>query len=686
MKRIFAYIGTCTVLTDIILCLIPSEHCQILIFCTMGLAVLLIAGLLSVKNGQAKAVLLCIASCFFACLIFSSNYFLNVKPVQNLNNKTAYCQFYITSQNSNGSYEVKVTKVNGNDDVDKFNTTVYFEDSNLSFYKEYAGRFEFFINSDDPFNSYGSFADRNYINASCDEIKYIKKDVKSLRKILLNIREDINNRLNDTLGSYYGGFSTALLTGDKSNFDYNIKNIFYSVGASHITAVSGLHLSVITGMVLFLLRKLKVNKKVSSALCILLVLLCMGVADFSGSVTRAGIMMLVMFASSFFNMRSDGANSLGLSAFLISLNPYGFTDMGTVFSTVCVFAVVVVYPLFCAKYQLKYQDPLFKTNKEKFVEIIYKILSLFFTSLIVSLVSLPVSYFFFGSTVLISPLVNIFVMPFGSICVVLSFLCYIISLTHIGFLINCISFLTVGTQTLLINTADFFSSFDNLKITFDYRFGVVLAGAFVLIGIGVLTGRKSSIRLAALLSVFMCIICSVTIGIYDRNSAKIYVADNGAFVMTYNDTTVVSNINNKNDYYKIRNYLQNNCLDIDYLICKSDDKYFSTLSNDVGVSTLICDEFNDTILKDTRKQNLEVHTAYKVKIDDGVFIYFVNGGVTMDIKGFTMSNFDSSCTSYVCDGRITDSVGTVNLKNSPVVYTVDDANTFKVRRINRWQK
>ena len=685
MKRFFAYVGASVALTHFVLYLVPSKSSSILIYVTIGLALLFAASLVVQTKRQVKAIVLCVATCFFTCFLFTANYYVNVKSVYELDSKSAYCSFYVTEENGN-SYKVKVNKVY-NFDKKPFNTSMYASsDMKLEPYREYIGKLEFFSNTDNPLNLYGEYADNIYINSRCSEVKYVGKSIKSIRMNINVIRSEISKRLLNVLGDNYGGLSAALLTGDKKNLSYETKNDFYNIGASHITAVSGLHLSVITGVFLFILNRLKVNKKLSAVLSAFLVILCMGVAAFSGSVTRAGIMMLVMLSALLFDMRSDGANSLGLSVALICANPYALSDLGTVFSIICVFAVIVVYPLFGSRFYVRYNDPLFKTKKEKLLDTINKLLSAFYTSLIICFVSLPVSYLFFGSTSIVSPVANLFVMPIGSACVVLSLFCCLATFTHIGFIISIVSAVTKFFDFLLVSTAEFFASFGTSKIIFDYRFGIALGGVFVLLFIGVVTQKRNSIKFTALLSALVCIVCLAAVNINDKDKAEIYVVNNGAFVMTYNGTTVVSNIKNSTDCYYVARYLKSNALIIDYLICDSDDKYYASLSEDVEVINLICNEFNDTILNSVKKKNLEVRTAYSVKLDDNVYVYCINGDVTVDINGFTFSNFDKNCLAYVGNNTVSDSKGTVNLDDGAVVYTVNDKNTFNVRRLNRWQK
>ena len=77
-----------------------------------------------------------------------------------------------------------------------------------------------------------------------------------------------------------GGLSVALVTGDKSFLSGDVKNAFIYSGTSHIMAVSGLHLGVVTGVLFFILKKLRVKEKTSSAVCIVAVLVYMALAAF----------------------------------------------------------------------------------------------------------------------------------------------------------------------------------------------------------------------------------------------------------------------------------------------------------------------------------------------------------------------------------------------------------------------
>ena len=263
----------------------------------------------------------------------------------------------------------------------------------------------------------------------------------------------------------------------------SIKSAFTTLGISHLTAVSGLHLSVITGVLLFILKKFRVNKRISSVISILITIFYMMLADFSGSIVRAGIMLIVILCAEFFGMRGDSLNSLGIAVTVLCLNPYAVCDIGAVLSVTCILAVVVVFPLFNEKLRAKYIDPLNKTKGEILLDGLFNVLSGFYTSVIVGAVTMPVCYVFFGSVSVISAVANIVAIPLGSACVVSSIVFYLLSLLNIPFVSIVAASVTYSLDNALVRCVSFFNSLGNPTFTFDYRYSYVFAAIFILIAV-----------------------------------------------------------------------------------------------------------------------------------------------------------------------------------------------------------
>ena len=86
-------------------------------------------------------------------------------------------------------------------------------------------------------------------------------------KLIINARKGVKNRLGVIPGDE-GALSKALLIGDKSDISPNLYNDFRISGVSHLMAVSGLHLSAVSGFILFILKRLRIKDKAAAVITI----------------------------------------------------------------------------------------------------------------------------------------------------------------------------------------------------------------------------------------------------------------------------------------------------------------------------------------------------------------------------------------------------------------------------------
>lgn len=679
MKRVFAYIGFSAALTQIVLCLVPITYGEYIKIAAIWLAVIFVASLLLPALRRAEVVPLCAGTSLLACLLFLFNFNAAVLPERALDSKTAECTFYVIYDAKNEySYDAKITSVDLPNAVQNFAVVVKTDGmTDLEPYREYTALLNFYVKYDDAFKSYGSFSDRVYVNASLNYLKNAGDTVRSPMKYVVYLRKHISNTMVSYLGNYLGGLSVALTTGSKKLLNDSIKSAFTTLGISHLTAVSGLHLSVITGVLLFVLKKFRVNKRISSVISILITLFYMMLADFSGSIVRAGIMLIVILCAEFFGMRGDSLNSLGIAVTVLCLNPYAVCDIGAVLSVTCILAVVVVFPLFNEKLRTKYIDPLNKTKGEILRDGLFNVLSGFYTSVIVGAVTMPVCYVFFGSVSVISAVANIVAIPLGSACVVSSIMFYLLSLLNIPFVSIVAASVTYSLDNALVRCVSFFNSLGNPTFTFDYRYSYVFAAIFILIAVCVLLDNK---KLCAALCALIFSVSSSAFVVVDRNTAYVYVTNEDAGVVRCNNKTVVFGVSNAGEYFAVFDYLNKNALSVDVLV--SDNDYYSSLiCKSVHVSSLICNEFNDTILNDSSKDCLIVNNAVTVNLGENSRLYYRNGRVVFDLNGFTLGN-DSSADVFLYGSKAVDTHGTVLLDRADALYSIKNKNTYSIRRID----
>lgn len=130
------------------------------------------------------------------------------------------------------------------------------------------------------------------------------------------VRRYVHTQFLRYIGSDFGGFMTAVLTGDKAALNQEDYTSLQNTGMLHIVAVSGLHVSIFVSFVLFFLQKIRFLRLrlVLSFLSLFLILLFSG---FTPSVCRAVIMNGVLFLNQGFSRGSDAFNRLGIAAILI---------------------------------------------------------------------------------------------------------------------------------------------------------------------------------------------------------------------------------------------------------------------------------------------------------------------------------------------------------------------------------
>lgn len=136
-------------------------------------------------------------------------------------------------------------------------------------------------------------------------------------------RNKIKRAVYDVFPDENGALAVGMLLGDKSEISAETYDSFRAAGIAHLICVSGLHLTLWTSLVFAILRSIGVKEKFACVLTAVGIVFFMALMGFSYSVLRAGVMMLVYFASRFVLRDPDSINSLGFSVAVIALlSPY----------------------------------------------------------------------------------------------------------------------------------------------------------------------------------------------------------------------------------------------------------------------------------------------------------------------------------------------------------------------------
>lgn len=164
----------------------------------------------------------------------------------------------------------------------------------------------------------------------------------------------------ETLPEPAAGLSVAYVTGDQSAVSEPLQQAMRAAGLSHILAISGMHLTIVCGMLYFTVRLLLACFPAISRRCdirkpaALLALISGGLylwlADYPVSAVRSYVMIAVFFTAILAGREADGLRSLALSAVLILLAaPSSLLEPGFQLSYAAVLALILYYRWWTAR-------------------------------------------------------------------------------------------------------------------------------------------------------------------------------------------------------------------------------------------------------------------------------------------------------------------------------------------------
>ena len=235
---------------------------------------------------------------------------------------------------------------------------------------------------------------------------------------------------------------------DKSYIDKEMYNNYQNLGISHLFAVSGMHVSLVTFILLKLLEgKNKVIKYLITSIFLIFYLF---LTNYTISMVRACFQFILFFINKFFKLNIDNSNIvIFLFSVLIILNPYIIYNIGFLFSFSISFTLI------------KFKDLLTGSFIIKNIK----------TSLLSFFVSMPILVNNFFKVNFLSIILNIIYIPFVSyilfpLCLITVLFPFFDSFTY--FVINV--FETITKFFSSINLLTFSISKMNIILVIIYYF------------------------------------------------------------------------------------------------------------------------------------------------------------------------------------------------------------------------
>lgn len=178
----------------------------------------------------------------------------------------------------------------------------------------------------------------------------------------------VRNAISSLFSDDNAPLSRAIILGDRSDLDPELRKAFSRAGLAHLMAVSGMHVGFILLPVWFVLpwfRKSTLLKCVGLFSGGLLLLTYAGVTGFSVSVSRASLMAFFLMLARLYHKPGTSINILGAAAFiLLLLDPHLLFDVGFQLSFAAVIIILTTLPgtrfLLPKKHRYRYTGSLFQ--------------------------------------------------------------------------------------------------------------------------------------------------------------------------------------------------------------------------------------------------------------------------------------------------------------------------------------
>ena len=249
-------------------------------------------------------------------------------------------------------------------------------------------------------------------------------------------QEAMTERLRDAgLDEESLSISSALLLGQKSGLDKETRKKYAQVGASHLLALSGMHLGIIYGILYMLfIRRIRFSEWKWFWLPPIL-LTIWGYAFIAGmpiSLVRASIMFSLATIATFAQNDTPPLHILALSALTILLfKPSALFGISFQLSFLAVFFIIVLYqPL---------REIIIRRNV---------IIDMLMLSVVAQLGTAPLSIYYFHTLPLTGAIVSVILIPLTTIIIYLGLLLLLIPIKCIAWLLTIV----IRTQDWIVDT------------------------------------------------------------------------------------------------------------------------------------------------------------------------------------------------------------------------------------------
>ncbi len=198
--------------------------------------------------------------------------------------------------------------------------------------------------------AYDRYLARHDIYSVCywPKVKILEKGQGNIiYTAIFSWKDKLRDEINKNMSLEDSALARAIVLGDKKALSEESREIFSQVGLSHIVAISGMHISILSGLMMFLLLNAGLSRKYSFYLATLFLIVYIFLIGAPASAMRAGVMAFLLLLAIHLGRLNKTVNALALAAFvLLLINPrLLYDDVGFQLSFLAVLGISCFYPL-----------------------------------------------------------------------------------------------------------------------------------------------------------------------------------------------------------------------------------------------------------------------------------------------------------------------------------------------------
>lgn len=229
---------------------------------------------------------------------------------------------------------------------------------------------------------------------------FLKQKISKVRDKILAVNEKYISKKNLEI------INGIVLGSKASNMSTKLKEQIYNLGLAHITSASGFNVSILAFVIFWLFRIITKSKLLPVLFSIFAVLSYAAIADFSSSIIRATIFIVLVLIGSLFDKKLKLFPGISLIILLFFLfSPVSILDIGLQLSLLGFLGLTLFFN--------EVNQIIIKFNK-----IIYYFISIFMQSFIAQIMVIPLIVFYFHNIQLLGFLANIVAVPLAGIILI----------------------------------------------------------------------------------------------------------------------------------------------------------------------------------------------------------------------------------------------------------------------------